>query len=108
MNETSMEIYMEVGACIRLCKTLMAKTIIEFSRIAPKSEVQKLNRAIEKLYDASCYADEKMFRKKIADSWEYNSVFFGATDQEPRSDIDAQILKAAQKIASKLVWEDEL
>ena len=94
--------YMKAGAEMRLFRTLGEKLLTDASLILSAEDQDRLTRAIRKI-DAVCSrAEDNMFRDHPRLSGQYIDVFYGATDTEPRNEVDREILLMAREVVDEL------
>lgn len=75
-----------------------------FSSIVPllkKSDARKLVTAYDSIRKVCCIAEENMFGD-LGYKEEYEHVFYGPLEGEPRSDIDGEVMQMARTIVRSL------
>ncbi len=98
----TMERYKKAGAKMRLFKTLGVKMITEISSVLSAADRYKLMCAMDKVDEICSKAEDNMFRDYPQLTGEYIDVFYGATDYEPRNDVDREIIEMAREAADEL------
>ena len=102
----SMEKYLKAGAEMRLFKTLGARVFVDVGNLTKTADRAKLKRALDTINEICSNAEDNMFRNHPNLSHEYTSVFYGATTNPARNDVDREVLAIACKAAENLLKED--
>ena len=102
-KERTLDVYLNVGAQVRLAKHALVKAAVALGKVLKSDEVAKVNRALDLLYEAVSKADDRMYcdHPEISGNG-YTSVFYGALDIEPRSSTEKEVLRLARKDANEL------
>ena len=95
----TLELYKSAGAKMRLYKSLGAKLVTEISCVLSATDTEKLMRAMDKIDEVCSRAEDNMFNDHPEISDEYVDVFYGAVSDEPRNDLDAEMVQRARKAA---------
>ena len=102
-KERTLDVYLNVGAKVRLSKHAFVKAAVALGKVLKSDELAKVNRALDLLYEAVSKAEDRMFRDhpEITGNG-YTSVFYGALDIEARSPTEKEVLRLAKKYADEL------
>jgi hypothetical protein len=102
-EERTLDVYKQIGAYTRLCKTLLAHWLVHADKVQTIKENEKLKKALNVVVKTSSELEAKMFREHAGLSPEYCHVFYGVVDGEPARDaIDAEILERIAGILKDL------
>ena len=101
-KERTMDLYMKAGAEMRLYKTLGTRLYVDIAPLLYKADLHKLDRAQELINEVCSKVDDNMFRDHPEISNAYTKVFYGTTADEPRDDVDKEMLTRAREVADKL------
>lgn len=101
-KERTIDTYKRAGAMMRLYKTLGMKLVTELSEVLPAKETDRLLGILQKVDITCCRVEDCMFSDYPKLGHEYTDVFYGATNSEPRNELDAEIIKRAREAADAL------
>lgn len=102
-KERTLDVYLNVGAHVRLAKNTAGKAYVALGKVLKSDELAKVRRALDLLDDAVSKAEDRMYcdHPEISGNG-YTSVFYGALDIEPRSSTEKEVLRLAKKYADGL------
>ena len=100
--ERTTEVYMRVGAKMRLYKTLGAALTAEIGKILSKKDLESLFQAMKRIDEVCSRADDNMFRDHPEITDEYRDVFYGSTNREPVGSLDRRMISMAREAADAL------
>lgn len=106
-NERTLESYMKAGAEMRLYKTLGAKLWTDCGRLVTADDRKKMMSAFAVIDRVCSNAEDSMFRDYPELTDQYTDVFYGATDIEPRHEVDKQVINLAKETAFGLFAQEE-
>ena len=98
----TVDTYMKAGAKMRLFKTLGTRMVVDISRVLSASDTQKLMRALDKVDEICSKAEDNMFRDHPELPNMYIDVFYGNIGDEPRNDVDREVITLAREAADGL------
>ncbi len=101
-NRRTVDTYMKAGAEMRLFKNLGTRLAVDISQVLSATDTEKLLRALDKVDEICSKAEDNMFRDHPELPDEYIDVFYGNTGDEPRNDVDEEIIRMAKKVADEL------
>lgn len=101
-TERTIEKYKKAGAMMRLYKTLGSKLMVEISGVLSAADQDKMMRAMRRIDEVSSNAEDNMFRDFPQLSDRCIDVFYGATDMEPRGEVDTEIIALSKEVADGL------
>ena len=87
---------------MRLYKTLGSKLMVEISGVLSAADQDKMMRAMRRIDEVSSNAEDNMFRDFPQLSDRCIDVFYGATDMEPRGEVDTEIIALSKEVADGL------
>lgn len=101
-NKKTLEQYKDMGAKFRVFKTMACQLSVAASQFLQASQWAKLQKAVDTIGAFASPIEDKMFRDypKLTD--EYIDVFYGATDNETRNEVDADVVDRAKKFCDSL------
>ena len=102
MRRKTLEQYKELGAMFRTYKTMAAKLSVSASPFLTKVKWQKLQKAIDTIGSFASELEDKMFEEHPEITDEYVDVFYGATTNEPRNELDAEMVERAKAFCKTL------
>lgn len=98
----TIERYMKAGAEMRLFKSLGARLITDLGSILLTTDQDKLIRAFRKIQEVCSNAEDNMFKDYPNLSNDYIDVFYGDVGNEPRNEVDKQIISKAKEVSDGL------
>lgn len=101
-KDRTMERYMKAGAEMRLFKTLAGQIWTDLGPLLSAVDRYKFRRAINKIDEVCSNAEDNMYFDHPYIDDKYIDVFYGSTQNEPRSEFDENILKIARETADEL------
>ena len=102
-KERTLDIYLNVGAQVRLAKDAAGKAYVALGKVLSSVELKKVRRALDLLDDAVSKAENRMFCDHPEISGKgYTSVFYGTVGIEARSKVEKEVLQWAKKCAEEL------
>lgn len=101
-KERTIEVYKNVGAQMRLFKTMGSKLAVDISHVLSANDTDMFLRALHKIDEVCSRAEDNMFRDHPKISDEYLSVFYGDVGTAPRGDVDKTVLGMAREVADGL------
>ena len=101
-HKKTLEQYMELGAKFRTFKTMASKLCVDASQFMSRDDWNRMQKAVEKIAAYASSIEDEMFREYPELSDEYVDVFYGATTNEPRGSVDANIVERAKKFCEQL------
>lgn len=102
MRKKTLEQYKELGAMFRTYKTMAAKLSVTASNFLTKAKWQKLQKAVDTVGSFASELEDKMFEEHPEITDEYVDVFYGATTNEPRNELDAEMVDRARAFCKTL------
>ncbi len=102
-KERTLDVYLNVGAKVRLAKHALVKAAVALGKVLKSDELTKVDRALDLLYEAVSKADDRMYcdHPEISGNG-YTRVFYGTLDIEPRSSTEEEVLCLAKKYADEI------
>ncbi|MCR4621621.1 MAG: hypothetical protein K5663_06005 [Clostridiales bacterium] len=102
-KERTLDVYLNVGAQVRLAKDAVGKAYVALGKVLKADELAKVRRALDLLDDAVNKADSRMYcdHPEISGNG-YTSVFYGTVGIEARSQVEKEVLRLAKKYADEL------
>ena len=100
-KERTLEEYKRVGAQVRLCKVVVARTVLALSRVLTAEEYVKVRRIIALLDEAASKADDRMFHDHPELGSEYTKVFYGVLCGPAITVLDKEIRQLAKVAADE-------
>ncbi len=101
-NKKTLEQYKDMGAKFRVFKTMACQLSVEASQFLQASQWAKLQKAVDTIGAFASPIENKMFRDYPELTDEYIDVFYGATDNETRNEVDADVVDRAKKFCGSL------
>ena len=102
-RERKLDVYLNVGAQVRLAKDAVGKAYVALGKVLSSVELKKVRRALDLLDGAVSKAENRMFCDYPEISGKgYTSVFYGTVGMEPRSQVEQEVLRRAKKCAEDL------
>lgn len=101
-KERTLDVYKRAGAEMRLFKTLGAKLATDISKVMKSGDTDMLLRALDKVDIICSRAEDNMFRDFPDISSDYIDVFYGCTKNDPRNEVDAEMVSLAKEVADGL------
>ena len=102
-REKTPDVYIRIGALMRLCKELFAKLIVASNKVLTVSDSSQLNKARDILISMSNKLENDMYENNIDLTEDYKNVFWGSIDYgRPRSKVDQAVLQEAFDISQEL------
>ena len=101
-NERTMEAYVEAGAYARLLSDIGTKAAVTMSKVLPAKETDRLVNLLNRFDEIKSKADDQLFRDYPALGHEGTDVFYGTLGQEPRNQLDEEIISIAKQKAMGL------
>lgn len=98
-RDKSMEAYKAAGAAMRLLDEAAANAVVKASVIFPTKETDRLMRLAGRIGEFAAKADTLMFTDHPELSNEYTDVFFGNLSGNPRTEVDAEVVRLAKEQA---------
>ncbi|MBO5342267.1 MAG: hypothetical protein J6A73_06260 [Lachnospiraceae bacterium] len=102
MKKKMLEQYKELGAMFRTYKTMAVKLSVNASNFLTKAKWQKLQKAVDTVGSFASELEDKMFEEHPELTDEYVDVFYGATTNEPRNELDAEMVTRAKAFCKTL------
>ena len=96
-NKKTLEQYKDMGAKFRVFKTMACQLSVEASQFLQASQWAKLQKAVDPIGAFASPLATKMFRDYPELTDQYIDVFYGATDNETRNEVDADVVVRAKK-----------
>lgn len=87
---------------MRLFKSLGARLITDLGSILLTTDQDKLIRAFRKIQEVCSNAEDNMFKDYPNLSNDYIDVFYGDVGNEPRNEVDKQIISKAKEVSDGL------
>ena len=94
--------YKDMGAKFRVFKTMACQLSVDVSKFLSASQWRKLQKAVDTIAAFASPIEDKMFRDYPELTDEYVDVFYGATDNETRNEVDADVVDRAKKFCDSL------
>ena len=101
-QKKTLEQYKDMGAKFRVFKTMACQLSVEAAQFLTTSQWQKLQKAVDTIGAYASPIEDKMFRDYPELTDEYVDVFYGATDNDTRNEVDADVLDRAKKFCNSL------
>ena len=101
-NKKTLEQYKDIGAKFRVFKTMACQLSVGASQFLQASQWAKLQKAVDTIGAFASPIEDRMFRDYPELSDEYIDVFYGATDNETRNEVDADVVDRAKKFCESL------
>lgn len=101
-KDRTLEEYKRAGSEMRLFKTLGSKVTVDLSKVLSAADTDKLIRALSKIDEVCCRADDNLFRDYPEVGNEYTDVFYGSVGAAPRNALDAEMIERARVTADEL------
>lgn len=101
-KDRTLEEYKRAGSEMRLFKTLGSKVAVDISKVLSAADTDKFIRALNKIDDICCKADDNLFRDYPEVGNEYTDVFYGSVGAAPRNALDAEMIERARVTANEL------
>ena len=105
-NDRTMEVYVEAGAYARLLSDVGTKAAVAMSRILPAKEADKLVCLLNKIDEVKCKADDQLFKDFPQLGHEGTDVFYGTLSQEPRNELDEEVIGTARSRFTELFGDE--
>lgn len=101
-NKIILEQYKDMGAKFRVFKTMACQLSVEASQFLQASQWEKLQKAVDTIGAFASPIEDKMFRDYPELTDAYVAVFYGATNNETRNEVDADVVDRAKKFCNSL------
>ena len=101
-QKKTLEQYKDMGAKFRVFKTMACQLSVEASQFLTTAQWQKLQKAVDTIGAYASPIEDKMFRDYPELTDEYVDVFYGATDNETRNEVDTDVVDRAKKFCDSL------
>lgn len=101
-KDRTLDEYKRAGSEMRLFKQLGTTLAIDISKVLSAADTDKLLKALSKIDEICSKAEDNMFHDFPKLGREYTDVFYGCVNDEPRNDLDAEIIEMAKKKANDL------
>ena len=101
-NKIILEQYKDMGAKFRVFKTMACQLSVEASQFLQASQWEKLQKAVDTIGAFASPIEDKMFRDYPELTDAYVAVFYGATNNETRTEVDADVVDRAKKFCNSL------
>ena len=101
-QKKTLDEYKDMGAKFRVFKTMTCQLSVDASPFLLTSQWQKLQKAVDTIAAFASPIEDKMFRDYPELSDEYVDVFYGATDNDTRNEVDAEVVDRAKKFCDSL------
>ena len=101
-NKIILEQYKDMGAKFRVFKTMACQLSVEASQFLKASQWEKLQKAVDTIGAFASPIEDKMFRDYPELTDAYVAVFYGATNNETRNEVDADVVDRAKKFCNSL------
>lgn len=98
----SLEQYMLVGAEMRLFKEIGTRLCVDASEVLTVPETEKLLRVRNKIDTICSDIEGQMFQYHPEINDDYVDVFYGNLHDEPRTAVDAEVVKKARAVIEKI------
>lgn len=105
-NERTMEVYMEAGAYARLLSDIGTKAAVAMSKVLPAKETDRLVVLLNRFDEIKCKADDQLFRDYPDLGNEGTDVFYGTLSQEPRNQMDEEVIGTAKSRFTELFGDE--
>ena len=94
--------YKDMGAKFRVFKTMACQLSVDVSKFLSASQWRKLQKAVDTIAAFASPIEDKMFHDYPELTDEYVDVFYGATDNDTRNEVDAEVVDRAKKFCDSL------
>ncbi len=101
-KERTLDEYKRAGCEMRLFKQLGTTLAVDISKVLSAADTDKFLKALSKVDEICSKAEESMFQDYPKLESEYIDVFYGSVKDEPRNELDAEIIQKARKAADDL------
>ena len=101
-NKIILDQYKDMGAKFRVFKTMACQLSVEASQFLQASQWEKLQKAVDTIGAFASPIEDKMFRDYPELTDAYVAVFYGATNNETRNEVDADVVDRAKKFCNSL------
>ena len=101
-TDRTMEVYVEAGAYARLLSDIGTKAAVAMSKVLPAKEIDKFVKLLSRIDEIKCKADSQLFSDFPQVGNEGADVFYGTLRDEPRNELDAEVIGAARQKAAEL------
>ena len=101
-QKKTLDEYKDMGAKFRVFKTMACQLSVDVSKFLSASQWRKLQKAVDTIAAFASPIEDKMFRDYPELTDEYVDVFYGATDNETRNEVDADVVDRAKKFCDSL------
>ena len=105
-NDRTMEVYVEAGAYARLLSDIGTKAAVAMSKVLPAKETDRLAVLLNRFDEIKCKADDQLFRDYPELGNEGTDVFYGTLSQEPRNELDEEVIRTAKSRFSDLFGDE--
>lgn len=92
-----MEAYKAAGASVRLLNEVATNAVVKMSMILPVKETDRLVVLTNRINDIASKAESQMYTDHPELSAEFTDVFYGNLSDEPRTDVDAEVIQLAKE-----------
>lgn len=87
---------------MRLAKSLIGQLVVDISPVLLAKDQDKLLKAMNTIDEVSSHAEDNMFKDYPQLNNHYIDVFYGDVGNEPRNEVDKQIIGNAKEVADGL------
>lgn len=101
-QKKTLEEYKELGAKFRVFKTMAVKLSVNAGQFLTKNEWSKLQKAVDTISGYVSPIEDQMYREFPELGNEHVDVFYGATTNEPRNEVDAEMVERAKAFTEQL------
>lgn len=101
-KDRTLDEYKRAGSEMPIFKQLGTNLAANISKVLSAADSDKLLKALSKVDEICSRAEDNMFRDFPELGSEYTDVFYGCINDDPRNDLDAEIIKMARKTADDL------
>ena len=102
LKEESLELHMQAGALLRLAKETLSAAYVNMSKFESEAQLARLKCCTDYLDSVCCIADEGMFTDHPEIGEAYKDVYYGNLHDEPRTDVDAEVIARAHAFTEGL------
>ena len=95
-EERTLELHMQAGAELRVAKEALGAAYITMSKYMDAKQLDRFKRGMDYIDSVGCVADEVMFTEHPEISDAYTDVYYGNLHDEPRTDVDAEVIARAR------------
>lgn len=86
-----LDVYIKLGAISKIANEVLCNMVVGYSEIFTKTEVAKINRAINYLDESRCLADDKLFQEHPNIQNDGTRIFYGQLSTDRDTDISKAV-----------------